>query len=73
MGNIVYSRLKKKMLRNVRDVDCCTSIGHNSFQSTVDVLPFATEDHVVKSYKYFHIYSVRVAEVEGFCKAAGFE
>jgi hypothetical protein len=66
--NNVYSRLKKEIGRNIVGVGCGAHIVHNCLQTAVDVLPIKVEALVVKIYKYFHIYTVRVTQLKEFCK-----
>ena len=54
--------------RNIVGVGCGAHIVHNCIQTAVDVLPIEVESLVVKIYKYFHIYTVHVTQLEEFCK-----
>ena len=66
--NNVFSYLKKELGRNIVGVGCGAHIVHNCIQTAVDVLPIEVESLVVKIYKYFHIYTVRVTQLKEFCK-----
>lgn len=65
--NNVYVRLKKELARNIVGIGCGAHIVHNCLQTAVDVLPIEVEALVVKIYKYFYIYTVRVTELKEFC------
>ena len=52
--------------RNLTGVGCAAHIVHNYIQHAVDNLPLAVES-LVKIYKFFRIYTVRVTELKQFC------
>ena len=62
--NNVYVRLKKELARNIVGIGCGAHIVHTCLQTAVDVLPIEVEALVVKIYKYFYIYTVRVTELK---------
>ena len=64
----MFSYLKKELGRNIVGVGCGAYIVNNCFQNVVDVLPTEVESLVVKIYKYFHIYTVRVTQLKEFCE-----
>lgn len=71
--NNVYALLKKELGRNIIGIGCGAHILHNTIQHDVDVLPIEIEALVVKIYKYFHIYTVRVSQLKEFCDFAEIE
>lgn len=71
--NNVYFRLKELLKRNIIGIGCVAHIIHNCIQNAVDILPFDIEVLVVKIYKYFYIYTVRVTELKEFCQFANVE
>ena len=66
--NNVFSYLKKELGRNIVGVGCGAHIVHNCIQTAVDVLSIEVEALVVKIYKYFYIYTVRVTQLKEFCE-----
>ncbi|XP_023231785.1 uncharacterized protein LOC111631712 [Centruroides sculpturatus] len=66
--NNIYSRLKKELGRNIVGIGCGAHIVHNCLQTAVDVLPIEIEALVVKIYKFFYIYTVRVTQLKEFCE-----
>ena len=66
--NNVFSYLKKELGKNIVGVGCGAIIVHNCIQTAVDVLPIEMESLVVKIYKYFHIYTVRVTQLKEICE-----
>lgn len=71
--NNVYSLLKKKLGRDIVGIGCGAHIVHNCLQTAVDVLPVEIEALVVKIYKYFYIYTVRVTRLKNFCEFVDIE
>jgi len=65
--NNVFFKLKENIGRNLIGVGCAAHIVHNCIQHAVDNLPVPVESLVVKIYKFFHIYTVRVTELKQFC------
>ena len=63
----LFSYLKKELGRNIFGVGCGAHIVYNCIQTAVDVLPIEVESLVVKIYKYFHIYTVRVIQLKKIC------
>jgi hypothetical protein len=51
-----------------RPIGCSAHIVHNSVQTACDFLPIDIEVIVIKFYKYFHIYTVRVTKFKQFCE-----
>lgn len=68
--NNVFFKLKQESGRNLVGIGCVAHIVHNCLQNAVDVLPVDTESLVVKIYKYFYIYTVRVTQLKEFCDFA---
>ena len=64
--NNVFFKVKEKIERDLTGIGCATRIVHNCLQHAVDTLPVCVES-LVKIYKYFHIYTVRVTELKNFC------
>lgn len=52
--------MKNELGREINGIGCGAHIVHNCMQTAVDVLPIEIEALIVKIYKYFHIYTVRV-------------
>ena len=66
--NNVFFKVKEKIERDLTGIGCAAHIVHNCLQHAVDTLPVCVQSLVVKIYKFFHIYSVRVTELKNFCK-----
>ena len=60
--------MKEKIERALTGIGCAAHIVHNCLQHAVDTLPVCFESLVVKIYKFFHIYTVRVTELKNFCE-----
>lgn len=71
--NNVFSRLKNSLGREINGIGCAAHIVHNCVQHGVDNLPIDIEALVVKIYKHFHIYTVRVTKLKEFCEFADVE
>lgn len=71
--NNVYFRLKEMLERKIIGIGCVAHIVHNCVQSALDILPFDIEVLIIKIYKYFYIYTVRVTELKEFCQFAEIE
>lgn len=71
--NNVFAHIKNELGREINGIGCGAHIIHNCIQTAVDVLPFDVEALVVKIYKYFHIYTVRVTSLKEFCEFAEVE
>jgi len=65
--NNVFFRVKEKIERDLTGIGCAAHIVHNCFQHAVDTLPVCVES-LVKIYKFFHIYTVRVTKLKIFCE-----
>ncbi|CAH1099089.1 unnamed protein product [Psylliodes chrysocephalus] len=59
--------------REIIGIGCGAHIVHNCLQNAVDVLPIDLESLVVKIYKYVHIYTVRVTQLQEFCTLVNVE
>lgn len=68
--NNVFHRLKNNLGREINGIGCGAHIVHNCVQSGVDGLPIDIEALVVKIYKHFYIYTVRVTKLQEFCEFA---
>ncbi|GBM60523.1 hypothetical protein AVEN_260008-1 [Araneus ventricosus] len=66
----VFHRLKNSLGREINGIGCGAHIVHNCVQTAVDSLPIDIEALLVKIYKYFHIYTIRVTKVKEFCEYA---
>lgn len=71
--NNVFTLVKNELGRTINGIGCGAHIVHNAVQTAVDVLPIEVEALVVKIYKYFHIYTVRVTQLKEFCEFADVE
>ncbi|GBN24906.1 hypothetical protein AVEN_8103-1 [Araneus ventricosus] len=69
-GKNVLHRLKNSLGREINGIGCGAHIVHNCVQTAVDSFPIDIETALVKIYKYFHIYTVRVTKVKEFCEYA---
>jgi hypothetical protein len=66
--NNVFANLTTSDLKiNIRDRGCAAHIFHNALRTSADILPVDVEAIVNKIFQYFHIYTVRVEELEEFC------
>ena len=66
--NNVFFKVKEMIERDLTGIGCAAHIVHNCLQHAVDTLPVCVESLVVKIYKFFHIYTVRVTEMKNFCE-----
>ena len=64
--NNVFFKVIEKIERDLTGIGCAAHIVHNCLQHAVDTLPVCVDSLVVKIYKYFHIYTVRVTELKIF-------
>lgn len=71
-GN-VYRKLQKALNRPIFGIGCGAHILHNAVQTACDSLPLDVEATVVKLYKYFYQYTVRVTQLKEFCEFADVE
>nr|CAB3264501.1 Numb protein [Phallusia mammillata] len=65
--NNVFFKVRESLKRNIIGIGCAAHIVHNCLQHAVDTLPVCVESLVVKMYRYFDIYTVRVTELKIFC------
>jgi hypothetical protein len=56
-----------RMERDIAGINCDAHIVYVCAQSSCDALPTETEALVLGIYKYFHIYTVCVTELQSFC------
>ena len=61
-GNNVYLWLKNEFHRETEGVDCPGHMVHICLQAVVDVPPINFEVIVVKSLKYFYIYTLHITQ-----------
>lgn len=71
-GN-VFRKLQKALSRQIFGIGCSAHILHNTVQTACDALPVDVEVIVVKVYKFFFQYTVRVAALKEFCEFANVE
>lgn len=71
--NNVYRKLQKTLNRPIFGIGCGAHILHNAVQTACDSLPLDVEATVVKLYKYFYQYTVRVTQLKEFCESADVE
>ena len=71
--NDVFFNVKVNVKRNLVGIGCVVHIVHNCLQHTVDTLPTCVKSLVVKIYKSFHLYTVRVSKLKEFCNFAEVE
>lgn len=67
----VFTKLQGKLDRKLLGIGCGAHIVHNCVQHGVDQLPIDVEVIVVKIFKFFYIYTVRVARLQEFCEFVG--
>lgn len=65
--NNVFYRLKDELQRELVGIGCSAHIIHNGFDAACEQLPFELESLVVVLYKHFHIHTLRVESLKGFC------
>ena len=71
--NNIFRRLQQELKCEIVGVGCAAHICHNCLHHAVDVFPIDVEVIVVKIYKFFYIYTVRVTELKEFCSFAEVE
>lgn len=62
-NNNVFASMTNELGREINGIGCGTHIVHNCMQTAVDVLPIEIKALVIKTYKYFHIYTIRVTKI----------
>ena len=67
--NNVFYKVKGNVKRDLVGIGCTIHIVHTCFQHAVDTLPVCVGS-LVKICKFFHVYTVRIFEVEEFCDFA---
>lgn len=67
----VYYHLQTKLNRNLFGIGCEGHVVHNAFDAATDELPIDIEAVVVKLFRFFSIYTVRVENLKAFLEAAG--
>ena len=71
--NNVFYKVKDNIKRDLVGIGCTIHIVHNCIQHAVDTLPVCVNSLVLKIYKFFHIYTVRVSELKEVCNFANVE
>jgi hypothetical protein len=64
----VFRKVQSDLDRPILGIGYSANIVHNSVQTACDSLPLNIEVIVIKIYKYFHIYTVRVTRLKQFCE-----
>jgi hypothetical protein len=67
-GENVFRKVQSDLDRPILGVGCSAHIAHNSIQTACDSLPLDTEVIVIKIYKYFHLYTVRLTKRKQLCE-----
>jgi hypothetical protein len=67
-SNNVFHHLKNNYGRDLLGIGCNAHIVHNAFDAACNKLNFDIEAIVVKIYKHFYIYTVRVESLKKFCE-----
>jgi hypothetical protein len=65
--NNVFYKLNNSVKMNILGVGCAAHLIHNALQTSADMLPVDVESIVNKIFQHFHIFAVRVEELETFC------
>ena len=63
-SNNVLKHLRSLISDDIMGIGCAAHIIHNAAQTTVDQLPLDCEVLIVKIYKFFYIYTVRVERLK---------
>jgi len=71
--NNVYHILQQKVGHGLIGIGCFAHITHNAFDAACDKLPIDIESIIVKIYKHFSIYTVRVESLKLFCEDVNVE
>lgn len=66
----VFYKLKETLSREIEGVGCPAHILHNAASTAADILSIDVESLVLKIYKYFSIFTVRVERLKDFCDYA---
>lgn len=65
--NNLFKKFNNSCSTSIVGVGCVAHILNNCIQNSIDILSFAIEVIVIKIYKYFYIYTVRVSTLKTFC------
>lgn len=71
--NNIFYHLQQSLGRKLFGLGCTCHITHNAFDAACDKIPVEIETTVVKIYKHFHIFTVRVENLKEFCENADVE
>lgn len=71
--NNLFKKLNNSCSTSIVGVGCVAHILNNCIQNSTDILPFDIEVIVIKIYKYFYIYTVRVSTLKTFCDSVDVE
>lgn len=71
--NNLFTKLTSSCGKSIVGIGCVAHIFNNCIQNATDCLPIDVEVIVVKIYKHFYIYTVRVAELKSLCETVDVE
>lgn len=69
----VHTKVKNALQREVIGLGCPAHIIHNTARTALDMIPLDVEYLLTKIFGYFHIFTVRVERLKGFCEFVGQE
>lgn len=58
-------------MRYIEDIGCPAHVLHNTLSTAAHVLTVNIETIVVKTFKYFSIYTVKTEKLKEFCEYVG--
>lgn len=67
-GENVLTKLKSNLGKSVLGLGSVAHIVHNSGYTAINCVPINVEGTISKIFRYFHIYTVRVAKLKDFCE-----
>ncbi|CAK1594251.1 unnamed protein product [Parnassius mnemosyne] len=71
--NNVFFKLKEILSKDIEGIGCPAHILHNTESTAADVMSIDVESIVLKIFKYFSIFTVRVERLKDFCEQAALE
>lgn len=71
--NNVFCKLNENLSKNLEGIGCPAHILHNTASTAADVISIDVESIVLKIFKYFSIFTVRVERLKEFCEIAEVE
>lgn len=66
--NNLFCKLSASTDKTIVGIGCLAHIVNNCINNAADSLPIDAEVIIVKLFKFFHIYTVRVTELKEFCE-----